>query len=514
MRPSGLTLIVLPCSLLLLAGSGCKDKDDGGTTTKTPTKTTAPSLKKSAPAPQVTIRFGDCAPGTTGFVSGKRPLPVLDPFADEAELAKKHRQVIAPKEKRTTKKKPGGTGTLMMQEDEGRMGKPDPRPRPGWSRKKTEGERGRLTTYHGGPFAMLTGDSGRTAPGRKGATRDPHHEPKPPIVQTPEKPYRPGTHNPLVARAAGVTACLTKMKKLHGQFVVDLTADAKGAIVAAKTLGIGSATAEQCIASVARKATVKTSTQAVRHLRCSAAFGSRPLGGAGRRIDITPSAISVDGKTIADAQKLQDSSIPIRGVVELFAVLLQERTTRHRELRTYSAIRTHEPWVVRPAPETTSKVLNLVLATIREVGGTDVVLAARGGTTWTLLRAGLRLPEVPIPSESGAMWWQSQSFDDTGERPQSRPVLGMTIVVQPNGALAVLGTRKQVIEKFAVKGRSDAAVAELLAKVTAWRKNKLAMTTLIHITSADAVLYRDLTRVIKAVSKAGLIHWSLRPPGR
>jgi len=662
-----MTLIALPVSLILVTGGACKSKDGGGEKTKTPSTKENATPAKTATAVTAPVRFGDCAPGTTAFVSGMQPRPLPTKLTRQVALSAKHIQVVAQKRGPLVRGKlnlgktdprseeRGGTGTLMM--GEGKMGKKESsRKRGQYSMQKTSGKKpgatGVLKAPKGGAFTSLkgsgdfrsgledksvydarpgTGTVGRTysfgsakgSPGGSGygsisarpgptaqmtsgkltVTGDldraiirrylrrnrrklrhcyarrlalipklqgtvnftmmispvgtvlvakakglgdegttrcmqsvlkgikfpkprgssvnvagsmelsiaPAPKPRPPIVPTPAKPYTAGADNPIGPHKAAVAACLTKLKKAHGVFVVDLTADAKGAITDAKTLGIGDAATEKCIADAARKATVKASKLPVRHLRCSGSFGTRPLDGPGR-IDIGASAITVDGKNVADVRTLQAAAGGGR-INELFQRLRHEWKLRSHETETYASVRLQAPWVVRPAPETTAKVFNRVLTTIRIVGGTNVVLARQSASGWTLLRRAVELPAVPIPAGTGALWSQSQPASSKFvSLKQLRAILSMSILLQDSGAVAILGTRERVIEKLAVSTRDDAALRKLAAKVASWRKDKLAMTTKIQIAAKDKVPYRDLVQVIGAVSKAGLVHWSVTPP--
>ena len=212
-------------------------------------------------APQLSVRFGDCAQVDINWISGPAPTP----FTDE-RAGKRGRAVIEPYTPSPIEhtRWEGLVPQILV-------------PRAASSNTESEMPAGDDAAKRRGPFPHL-------------------FDPERP--RGPTREYQPSHGNPLVAQAPAITRCLAASRKPYGVAVIQLGAR--------RAVDGVDATTAACIINATRSIAVEQ--------RCSLAFGTMPIGDL-PTIDVTPTPSTMD--LAARQGRLLGSSPP---VVEIYGL--------------------------------------------------------------------------------------------------------------------------------------------------------------------------------------------------
>jgi hypothetical protein len=311
-------------------------------------------------------------------------------------------------------------------------------------------------------------------------------------AEPPAPPYRPGADSPLRGHEPMLATCLRKQPAAHGVLVIELDIDGAGAIKGTKVHGVAGEF-PACLAAAVAQLRVPVDSAGVQ--RCPVAFGSMPPGEA-RGVDITTTAVTVDGKQVADAAAIVSDGGRANKIDPLYE-LVQARTDQSAA----PVVAVRGPIALRATDDASMKVVTRALLTLA-MADSDFFLAAQQGAGWRSLKA-IDLPMVPVALDPGGAPIQRW----LGGSP---PAATASMLVSKDKVW--IGATGSAAEAVTVAAGPDQP-ARLEQALRALKQSPaFASSRDLEIAGEDDATYKQLVAAVDAASRAGFADWIVLAP--
>ncbi|HEU5059497.1 MAG TPA: AgmX/PglI C-terminal domain-containing protein [Kofleriaceae bacterium] len=315
----------------------------------------------------------------------------------------------------------------------------------------------------------------------------------------PAAPYRPGATSPLRGHEPMLATCFRKQPAAHGVAVVELDIDGAGAVTASTVHGVGGE-APACIAAAVKQLKVPGAAAGVQ--RCPVAFGTMPAGVV-HGVDITATAVMVDGKRVADTASIAADAGPSYKIEPLYQLVRAEVEEAASGSGPVVAVR--GPIVLRAIDQAPMKVVTRAFITLA-MADSDYLLAAQQGSGWRLLRA-VDLPVVPVAVGTGGSWNPAhRRFGRAAAIIAEPPPVASMLISRDK---VWLGASRSAAEPVTIPAGPDQA-AKLDEALRALKQSPaFASRRAIEIAAEDDAEYSQLVAAIDAASRAGFADWTV-----